>query len=122
MSFKELGLDENILKALSILDYKEPLPVQERVIPYMLDTMNLIVKSKTGSGKTASFALPIIQKMEIDEKLPQALVLVPTRELSLQIKEEFDKLGSFKKIKTISITGKQPLSFKRKIYNSVRML
>ena len=113
MSFKELGLDENILKALSILDYKEPLPVQERVIPYMLDTMNLIVKSKTGSGKTASFALPIIQKMEIDEKLPQALVLVPTRELSLQIKEEFDKLGSFKKIKTISITGKQPFKFQK---------
>ena len=113
MTFEQLNIDPSICQALNILDYKEVLPVQETVIPEMLKGRDCIVKSKTGSGKTASFAIPILQSIEINEKLPQALVLAPTRELSFQIKEEIDAIGIYKKVKTLSITGKQPFVFQK---------
>ncbi len=113
MTFEELHVESSICKALKTLGYEYPLEVQRKVIPSMLAKRDLIVKSKTGSGKTASFAIPILQSLEINEKKCQALILCPTRELSLQIKEEFDCLGTYKKIKTISITGKQPFRFQK---------
>lgn len=111
MKFEELKLDEQILAALQKLNYEEPLPVQEAVIPFILNHQDVIVKSKTGSGKTASFAIPVIEDIIWEEKLPQCLVLTPTRELALQIKEEFDLIGAYKRIKTTAIFGKQPYRF-----------
>lgn len=108
-----MNLDQNIIQALHTLGYEKPLPVQEQVIPNILSGKDCIVKSRTGSGKTASFAIPIIQNLEIDERSPQALVLTPTRELALQIQQDFDRIGTFKKIKTLPIFGKQPFMSKR---------
>ena len=88
MTFEQMNLDKNIIQALHTLGYEQPLPVQEQVIPNILSGKDCIVKSRTGSGKTASFAIPIIQNLEIDERSPQALVLTPTRELALQIQLE----------------------------------
>lgn len=111
MKFEEYNLDDTICQALHALGYKEALPVQNAVIPHILENKDVIVKSRTGSGKTASFAIPIIQNLHWNEKACQALVLSPTRELALQIKEEFDNIGTYKRIKTISVFGKQPFRF-----------
>ena len=113
MKFEQMNLDKNIIQALHTLGYEKPLPVQEKVIPNILSGTDCIVKSRTGSGKTASFAIPIIQNLEIDERSPQALVLTPTRELALQIQQDFDRIGTFKKIKTLPIFGKQPFKFQK---------
>lgn len=108
-----MNLDKNIIQALHTLGYVEPLEVQEKVIPNILAGKDCIVKSRTGSGKTASFAIPIIQNLEVNEKSPQALVLTPTRELALQIQQDFNHIGTFKKVKTLPIFGKQPFKFQK---------
>lgn len=111
MKFEELKLDTTILEALHKLGYTQPMPVQEEVIPLILQGNDVIVKSKTGSGKTASFAIPVIEQVIWDERDPQCLVLTPTRELALQIKEEFDNIGAYKRLKTTAVFGKQPYRF-----------
>ena len=111
MKFKDLGLDKTILEALEQLHYETVLPVQEKVIPELLKGQDCIVQSRTGSGKTASFAIPIVEQMTWDERSPQALVLTPTRELALQIKEDFDNIGAYRRLKTVAVFGKQPYRF-----------
>lgn len=111
MKFEDFNLDKDICKALKTLGYEQPLPVQNAVLPEILKKQDVIVKSKTGSGKTASFAIPIIQDLIWDERDPQAIILTPTRELALQIKEDFDNIGAYKRIKTIAVFGKQPFRF-----------
>lgn len=111
MKFEDYKLDASICEALHTLGYQSPLPVQEAVIPLMLEKKDILVKSRTGSGKTASFAIPIIQDLIWEERSPQALVLSPTRELALQIKGEFDNIGAYKRIKTAAVFGKQPFRF-----------
>ena len=98
LNFKDFQLSNTILESLQKLGYNSPSEVQEKVIPLILKNKDIIVKSQTGSGKTAAFAIPICEKTEIEEKNPQALVLTPTRELALQIKEDFSYIGRLKKI------------------------
>lgn len=85
-TFEELGVSPEIRKAIEELGYENPMPVQEEVIPYLLGNGNDVVAlSQTGTGKTAAFGLPLIQKIDVKNCVPQALVLCPTRELCLQI-------------------------------------
>lgn len=85
-TFEELGVSEEIRRAIEEMGYEYPMPVQEEVIPYLLGNGNDVVAlAQTGTGKTAAFGLPLIQKINIKECVPQALVLCPTRELCLQI-------------------------------------
>jgi ATP-dependent RNA helicase DeaD len=85
-TFEELGVAANIRKAIEEMGYENPMPVQEEVIPYLLgDITDVIALAQTGTGKTAAFGLPVLQKIEIKENVPQALILCPTRELCLQI-------------------------------------
>lgn len=85
-TFQELGVSEEILRAITELGYENPMPVQEEVIPYLLGNGNDVVAlAQTGTGKTAAFGLPLIQKILVEDRVPQALVLCPTRELCLQI-------------------------------------
>lgn len=107
--FIESGINDNILKALERLGYNEPTEVQERVIPNILNHKDIIVKSKTGSGKTAAFAIPLCEMIEIDKRKPQVLILTPTRELALQVKEEFASIGIYKRIRCSAVFGKQPM-------------
>lgn len=109
ISFRELGLSEEILKALEKLGYENPSEVQEKAIPFVFEGKDIVVKSKTGSGKTAAFGIPICEKAEIEERKPIALVLTPTRELALQVKEDISNIGRFKKIRSIAVFGKQPM-------------
>lgn len=106
---KMYGIGEDICKALDILGYNKPMAVQDIVIPHILEGKDLIVQSQTGSGKTAAFGIPIAEKLEIDENLPQVLVLTPTRELAVQVCEEIASIGRYKKIRCLPIYGKQPI-------------
>ena len=85
-TFEELGVSPEIRKAIEEMGYESPMPVQEEVIPYLLGNGNDVVAlAQTGTGKTAAFGLPLIQKIDVKRRVPQALILCPTRELCLQI-------------------------------------
>ena len=107
--FEKFNLDKNIIKSLNNMKYEEPSKVQDEVIPFLLNKNDIIVKSKTGSGKTASFAIPIVEKIYINDNCVQGLIIAPTRELALQIKEEIQNIGRIKKVRCSAIFGKQPL-------------
>jgi ATP-dependent RNA helicase DeaD len=107
-NFKDYKLSSELLKAIDMLNYKNPTAVQEQVIPAVLEQKDIIVKSQTGSGKTAAFAIPICQLVDWEENKPQALVITPTRELAIQVKEEIFNIGRFKRLKVSAIYGKSP--------------
>ncbi|TKJ89892.1 RNA helicase [Paenibacillus sp. CFBP13512] len=107
-NFEEYGLSEDILKALQQLGYTQPTEVQQKVIPVALERQDLVVKSQTGSGKTAAFGIPLCELVDWNENKPQALVLTPTRELAAQVKEDITNIGRFKRIKATAVYGKQP--------------
>ena len=109
-NFSDYQLSEEIKKALTSLNYKNPTEVQRKVIPIALENKDLIVKSQTGSGKTASFGIPICEMVEWEENKPQALILTPTRELAAQVKEDLTNIGRFKRIKATAVYGKQPFA------------
>jgi len=95
--FAELGLSPEILKAVDKMGFEEASPIQTAVIPHGLAGKDVVGQSATGSGKTAAFAIPAIEKVDTHLKQVQVLVLCPTRELAVQVAEEFGKLGFFKK-------------------------
>ncbi len=105
--FSHYTLSDDIVRALEGLGFKEPTDVQDRVIPIALEGKDIAVKSRTGSGKTAAFGIPICEKVWWEENKPQALVLTPTRELALQVSEDMTNIGRFKRIKAAAIYGKE---------------
>lgn len=95
-TFEELGVSPGILKAIKEMGYENPMPVQEEVIPYLLGNGNDVVAlAQTGTGKTAAFGLPLIQKIEVKKRVPQALILCPTRELCLQIAGDLNDYSKY---------------------------
>ena len=92
-SFSQLGVSARIAQALAARDIHEPFPIQARVLPEALAGRDVLAKSPTGSGKTLSFAIPILERLEPGERKPAALVLVPTRELATQVAGEFQALA-----------------------------
>lgn len=112
-TFKDYELNDQILKALKCLGYEQPTEVQQRVIPLALDKHDLIVRSQTGSGKTAAYGIPICEKVNWLENKPQVLILTPTRELAVQVKEDIINIGRLKRIKAIAIYGRQPISIQK---------
>ena len=109
-TFQDFQISDEIHKALTSLGYKQPTKVQNEVIPLALQKNDLFVKSQTGSGKTAAYAIPICELVDWEENKPQCLVLTPTRELAAQVKEDFTNIGRFKRIKAAAIYGKQPFN------------
>jgi superfamily II DNA/RNA helicase len=107
-NFSDYHLSGELTKAISLLNFKSPTRVQERVIPALIGNKDIIVKSQTGSGKTAAFAIPVCHLVKWDENRPQALVLTPTRELAIQVKEDIFNIGRFKRLKIAAIYGKSP--------------
>lgn len=95
--FSELGLSPETLKAVDKMGFEEASPIQTAVIPHALTGRDVVGQSATGSGKTAAFAIPAIEKVEVQLKKVQVLVLCPTRELAVQVSEEFGKLAFFKR-------------------------
>ena len=93
-SFADLGLDERVERALKDVGYETPSPIQAATIPALLEGRHVVGLAQTGTGKTAAFALPILSRLDMKQKAPQALVLAPTRELALQVCEAFEKYSS----------------------------
>lgn len=114
--FKDYKLSSELLETIQILKYKNPTKVQEKVIPVVLRGKDVVVKSQTGSGKTAAFAIPICEMVDWEENKPQALVITPTRELAIQIRADFFNIGRFKRLKVVEVYGKAPF------YNQERAL
>lgn len=95
-TFEELGVSEEIRRAISELGFEHPMPVQEEVIPYLLGNRNdVIALAQTGTGKTAAFGLPLLQRIDTGSKDTQAVVLSPTRELCLQIADDLKDFGKY---------------------------
>lgn len=114
INFKDYKLSNEILKSLNMLNYKTPTKVQQAVIPVALENKDVLVKSQTGSGKTATFAIPLCELVDWDENKPQALILTPTRELAIQVKEAVFNIGRFKRIKVPALYGKSSFSLQAK--------
>lgn len=112
--FNTYGFEKDIVKAIDTLGYIQPTKVQEQLFPVILNNEDAIVKSQTGSGKTAAFAVPILNQLQWDIRTPQVLVLVPTRELALQVKDEMFNLGRYKRLNTQAIFGKMSFEGQRK--------
>jgi ATP-dependent RNA helicase DeaD len=94
ISFADLGLGDAVLKALKDVGYETPSPIQAATIPPLLEGRDVVGLAQTGTGKTAAFALPILSRLDLKQKKPQALVLAPTRELALQVCEAFEKYAA----------------------------
>lgn len=95
-TFEELGIDSKILKAISEIGFENPMPVQEQVIPLLLaENTDIVALAQTGTGKTAAFGLPVIQKIDVSDNYPQALILSPTRELCLQIASDLNDYSKY---------------------------
>jgi ATP-dependent RNA helicase DeaD len=111
-SFADLALRPELLHALSELGYEEPTPIQREAIPPVLQGRDLLGQAATGTGKTAAFALPILQRMTPDggRRQPQALILVPTRELAMQVSEAIHRYGHDLGTRVLPIYGGQPIS------------
>ncbi|MGA2776134.1 MAG: DEAD/DEAH box helicase [Steroidobacteraceae bacterium] len=93
-SFRELALSEPVLKALADVGYESPSPIQAATIPVLLSGVDMLGQAQTGTGKTAAFALPALTKIDLTLQAPQVLVLVPTRELALQVAEAFQRYAA----------------------------
>ena len=121
MSFKELGLSDLTLKAIAELGYTEPTPVQQLTIPHVLKGSDVVGIAQTGTGKTASFALPmldILSSGKAKARMPRSLILAPTRELATQIGENFVKYGKYHKISMALLIGGESVADQKKILSS----
>lgn len=108
MSFEELGLSENILKAIADCGYDTPTPIQAQAIPCVLMAKDVVGLAQTGTGKTASFTLPMIEILHggrAKARMPRSLILTPTRELAAQVAENFELYGKYTKLEKALLTG-----------------
>lgn len=108
-TFKELGLVPEIMKAIEDMGFEEPTPIQKASIPAAMEGKDLIGQAQTGTGKTAAFGIPILEKIDTTEKGPQAIVLSPTRELAIQSAEEMNRLAQYLPIHALPIYGGQDI-------------
>ncbi len=119
--FKDLGLSEEILKELKKKGFEEPTEIQEKIIPILLkEEVDIVGQAQTGTGKTAAFGLPILERISKNSKHVQALILVPTRELAIQVSEELNSFKGKKKLQIIPVYGGQSITDQiRKLENGV---
>lgn len=114
LTFQELGMNSIILKALKENGFEAPFPIQKATIPLILQGLDVIGQAHTGTGKTAAFVLPILTKIIVSpdsQAVLQALILVPTRELALQVTNEINKFGKYSGIRTLPIYGGQSIKY-----------
>jgi ATP-dependent RNA helicase DeaD len=110
LRFEEMQLSEEIKKAVKTMGFEEASPIQSQAIPLLMEGKDIIGQAQTGTGKTAAFGIPILEKVNTDDKSVQALILCPTRELSIQVSQEISKLGKFKKgLNILPVYGGQPI-------------
>lgn len=110
ISFEDLGLSKELLKSVEDMGFEEPSPIQVLAVPPLLAGSDVVGQAQTGTGKTAAFGIPILERVDPKNKSPQALVLCPTRELAIQVAEEIGKLALRKRgIFALPVYGGQPI-------------
>lgn len=110
MKFEELNLSKELLKAIDDMGFEEATPIQYQTIPYIYQGKDVIGQAQTGTGKTAAFGLPILDKVDPQDKSQQAIILCPTRELAIQVAEELKALSKYKEgIRILPVYGGQPI-------------
>jgi len=108
--FNELQLQESVKRAISNMGFEEMTPIQKQAIPIALDGRDLIGQAQTGTGKTAAFGIPMVEKCTTGLQNIQGVVLAPTRELAVQVAEELNRIGQFKGIRTLPVYGGQDIN------------
>ena len=108
--FDELMLDDRLLRAVTDMGFEEPSPIQAQAIPLQMEGLDIIGQAQTGTGKTAAFGIPLLQKIDPRSKKLQAIALCPTRELAIQVADEIRKLSKYMHgIKILPIYGGQDI-------------
>ena len=111
IKFEELGLNEKILKAVTDMGFEETTPIQAKAVPVQMEGRDMIGQAQTGTGKTAAFGIPLLQKLDVKNKKLQAMVLCPTRELAIQVAEEIRNLAKYMHgVKVLPIYGGQDIA------------
>lgn len=119
MNFNKIISNEKIVKAINEMGFEKPSEIQAKAIPLILDNNDVIAHAKTGTGKTATFIIPILEKMDFSKKNIQCLILAPTRELAKQVENEITKIGRyFNELKTCVVYGGQAYSEQRRKINN----
>src|SRR6478736_4789096 len=108
-SFRELGVSPPVVDALTARSIHEPFRIQTLALPDALAGLDVLARSPTGSGKTLAFAVPIVERTDPSDARPSALVLVPTRELCVQVTEELESVAGPKKLRVASVYGGVPI-------------
>ncbi|MCS1351871.1 DEAD/DEAH box helicase [Mechercharimyces sp. CAU 1602] len=108
-TFTSFNIDDYIVRALNKMGFEEATPIQQQTIPVALEGKDLIGQAQTGTGKTAAFGIPLIQKIDKESGDVQALILTPTRELAMQVAEELNRIGQFSGIRSLPIYGGQEI-------------
>ena len=110
LKFEELGISEKIVRAVTEMGFEEATPIQARAIPVVMEGKDIIGQAQTGTGKTAAFGIPLLERIDPKDKHVQAIVLCPTRELAIQVADELRRLAKFMHgIKVIPIYGGQDI-------------
>lgn len=121
--FQEFGLDPRIVKGLDSLGFMELFPIQERAISPLLRGRDLIGQAKTGTGKTAAYTVPMLQRIDAGDRRVQGLILTPTRELAVQVAHEIQRMGKYTGIQVVAIYGGQPIGVQlRRLGEGVQIL
>lgn len=108
-TFYDFGLENRVVRAITELGFEEPTPIQEKTIPIALEGRDLIGQAQTGTGKTAAFSIPLINRISTTEQKIVGLILTPTRELAIQVSEEIAKLSRYKGVRSLPIYGGQDI-------------
>ena len=109
-TFRELGLSEQLLKSVEKMGFEEATPIQAETIPTALEGSDIIGQAQTGTGKTAAFGLPLLDKIDTRSDTIQGIVIAPTRELAIQVSEELYKIGYHKRVRILPIYGGQDIN------------
>ena len=107
-NFLDLGLSSEVLRSLDAMGFDAPTPIQERAIPSLLQGRDTVAQALTGTGKTAAYGIPLVERVDGKRLTPQAIVLAPTRELAVQIAEHLGQLGRHRGLHVVAIYGGQP--------------
>jgi len=120
MTFKDFNFKENLQKSIEEAGFKEPSPIQIEAIPHILNGKDIVGQAHTGTGKTAAFGLPILNKLS--GKNAEALIIVPTRELAMQVSDELYRFGKFLNLNTATVYGGQPYARQLKLIENASVI
>lgn len=109
LTFSDFGLSEQVVRSINNMGFEEATPIQEKAIPICLEGRDLMGQAHTGTGKTAAFGIPLVERLEVEQGGIQGIVLTPTRELAVQVAEELNRIGQHKGIRALPVYGGQDI-------------